>query len=364
MTFPAKARSAQLTRFYHRAMQLESAEPVISFWCYVFLAERLLASELTRNDADCRRFMSGMFDRIDHLKASLVPDPAIEDESVAFDTVLAFALTTFERADEAMRAKQSSLQTVDTFQAAAVFFEVLQAFGALSDEVAARVKYAKFHALRIAKAVKAGRDPNDYEVVEPRAVMAIAAPGHADHGRVPAAQGLVEETERAQDSEGEAEEGKGDGELDSERHMTDEHASLTPAAAPIDMDPTPQSRHHHHHHHPPPPSSHHAPSPSASPLPFSAPTPALAPAPAPSRPVSAFGASVVDDEDSAQVAVPVPAAVPAAAPAVVAAAVADEAAIADATKHARWAISALTFDDVPTAVGHLQAALDRLGAGR
>lgn len=33
-----------------------------------------------------------------------------------------------------------------------------------------------------------------------------------------------------------------------------------------------------------------------------------------------------------------------------------------AQKHARWAISALTFEDVPTAIEELRSALETLGA--
>jgi len=40
----------------------------------------------------------------------------------------------------------------------------------------------------------------------------------------------------------------------------------------------------------------------------------------------------------------------------------DEAAMVGAQKHAKWAISALNFEDVPTAVRELRKALELLGA--
>ena len=40
----------------------------------------------------------------------------------------------------------------------------------------------------------------------------------------------------------------------------------------------------------------------------------------------------------------------------------DDASISKAEKHAKWAISALNFDDVPTAVKELRNALETLGA--
>lgn len=40
---------------------------------------------------------------------------------------------------------------------------------------------------------------------------------------------------------------------------------------------------------------------------------------------------------------------------------ADDQAITQAQKHARWAVSALSFDDVPTAIKELKNALRQLG---
>lgn len=41
---------------------------------------------------------------------------------------------------------------------------------------------------------------------------------------------------------------------------------------------------------------------------------------------------------------------------------ANDQAIAQAQKHAKWAVSALSFDDVPTAIKELRIALRQLGA--
>jgi len=56
------------------------------------------------------------------------------------------------------------------------------------------------------------------------------------------------------------------------------------------------------------------------------------------------------------------AAQPAPAPAPAADVVVDEEAVVKAQKHARWAISALNFEDVPTAIKELRSALETLGA--
>lgn len=71
-----------------------------------------------------------------------------------------FGHETFSRADNAVRANKASKQTADTFQASATFLDLLQIWGAVDPEITAKVKFAKYHALRIAKAIRAGEDPN------------------------------------------------------------------------------------------------------------------------------------------------------------------------------------------------------------
>lgn len=59
-------------------------------------------------------------------------------------------------------------QTADTLHAAATFLELCQIWGILEPELASKIKFAKYHAVRIAKAIKAGEDPNlSNPVVEP-----------------------------------------------------------------------------------------------------------------------------------------------------------------------------------------------------
>lgn len=71
-----------------------------------------------------------------------------------------FGLDTFARAENAVKADKASRQTADTYQASATFLELLAIWGALEPEITQKIKYAKFHALRIAKALRAGEDPN------------------------------------------------------------------------------------------------------------------------------------------------------------------------------------------------------------
>lgn len=54
-----------------------------------------------------------------------------------------------------------SRQTADTFQAAATFFELVNIWGPPDAETLAKIKYSKWNALRIVRALKEGKDPNE-----------------------------------------------------------------------------------------------------------------------------------------------------------------------------------------------------------
>lgn len=99
-------------------------------------------------------------DKLEQYKAQHADESAVVDDMVGKAYVEQFGLETFERADNAVKADKATRQTADTYQAAATFLDLLQIWGPLEPEAAAKVKYAKYHALRIAKALKAGEDPN------------------------------------------------------------------------------------------------------------------------------------------------------------------------------------------------------------
>ena len=101
-------------------------------------------------------------DKSDHdqFKAQHADETAVTDDIAGKAYVEQFGLETFERADNAVRANKASRQTADTFQAAATFLDLLAIWGAIDPEITSKIKYGKYHALRIAKALKAGENPN------------------------------------------------------------------------------------------------------------------------------------------------------------------------------------------------------------
>lgn len=99
-------------------------------------------------------------DKMETYKSENATNDAVVDDIAAKAYIENFALETFNRADEAQRANKVTKQTADTFQASVTFMDLLSIWSPLEPEFAAKSKFAKFHALRIARAFKAGEDPN------------------------------------------------------------------------------------------------------------------------------------------------------------------------------------------------------------
>lgn len=94
------------------------------------------------------------------MKIEHVQDDAVIDDAAGKAYVEQFGLETFLRAERTIQQNKASRQTVDTLQAASTFLELLHIWGPLAPEIASKIKFAKYHAVRIAKALKAGEDPN------------------------------------------------------------------------------------------------------------------------------------------------------------------------------------------------------------
>ena len=157
---PPALKAADIARFAQRAGQVEKAKPVVAYWCNYWIVEQILTKQLHKADADCMSYTMTLMDKLEQTKSDFSDNDAIMDDLAGQAYIEQFSQETFQRADNAMKAKKASRQTADTFQAAATFFDLCQIWGPLDAETASKIKFAKYHALRIAKAIKANVDPN------------------------------------------------------------------------------------------------------------------------------------------------------------------------------------------------------------
>ena len=157
---PPALKAADIARFAQRAGQVEKAKPVVAYWCNYWIVEQILSKQLHKADADCMSYTMTLMDKLEQTKSDFSDNDAIMDDMAGQAYIENFGQETFLRADNAMKANRASRQTADTFQAAATFLDLCQIWGPLEAEVASKIKFAKYHALRIAKAIKANVDPN------------------------------------------------------------------------------------------------------------------------------------------------------------------------------------------------------------
>ena len=119
-----------------------------------------MLKQLHTADSECSTYAVQLMDKLENEKAQNATNDAVVDDVAAKAYIENFALETFKRAEDAQRNDKVSIQTADTFQAASTFLDLLNIWGELDQEAAAKSKFAKYHAMRILKAVKAGEDPN------------------------------------------------------------------------------------------------------------------------------------------------------------------------------------------------------------
>ena len=207
---PPALKAADIARFAQRAGQVEKAKPVVAYWCNYWIVEQILTKQLHKADADCMSYTMTLMDKLEQTKSDFSDNDAIMDDLAGQAYIEQFGQETFQRADNAMKAKKASRQTADTFQAAATFLDLCQIWGPLDAETASKIKFAKYHALRIAKAIKANVDPNlsnpSPEPEQPRldpndpdiqTVNGLGASSHSqDASRQPSVENIPDEHDR------------------------------------------------------------------------------------------------------------------------------------------------------------------------
>ncbi|KAH6577687.1 hypothetical protein BASA60_003884 [Batrachochytrium salamandrivorans] len=143
--------------FLQRGQELREREPIIAYYCNYYSAK--LAIEKGATSKESQIFLLNLLDALEQDKVNLAGNEAIGNDVVGYAHVENFALRIFINADNEDRAGRASKKTAKTFLAASIFLELLKTFGALDSEVQQKIRYAKFKAADIIKALKEGRVP-------------------------------------------------------------------------------------------------------------------------------------------------------------------------------------------------------------
>ncbi|PWN53156.1 DUF605-domain-containing protein [Violaceomyces palustris] len=147
----------QIAPFLQRANELRTADPVMAYWCSYYAAQQGISSGLDSKQS--KLFLLDLMDSLEAQKAKLSSNDAVTDDAASCAYVENFALKVFVGADNEDRAAKATKATARKFIAASNFIELLKVFGQLEPEMAEKLKYAKWKAADIAKALREGRTP-------------------------------------------------------------------------------------------------------------------------------------------------------------------------------------------------------------
>ncbi|KAM7216570.1 vacuolar protein sorting-associated protein vts1 [Rhypophila decipiens] len=400
-SIPAALKQADINiwKCATKAAQLQQVKPIIAYWCEYWVVNQILAKSLHNTDQEVLAYTMNLMDKLEQTKKEYAHEDAILDDIAGQAYVEQFAQETLDRAERVVKANKVTQQTATTFDAAATFFHLVNIWGQPDQETQQKIKYAKWNAARIAKALKEGKDPNESnpkheepQVQQPALDpndpevqgLSGAGPRHVTVEEVPDAD-LPRDAAGVSLPQSPASGGPSavsDGELNLPgvpTQLTDpaprqDYFNSASLPSPIDsaapsfpsaptewshtqsgpvIPPPPTTQWSPPPNNPPPPAQ-WAPPPTFAPSPYQ--TPAVASPPV-NPPTSSYYTNMTPTANTAHHSAPPPATYVPVVPAHV-----DEAAMVSAQKHAKWAISALNFEDVPTAVKELRAALKLLGA--
>ncbi|KAM3465095.1 hypothetical protein BB8028_0003g09700 [Beauveria bassiana] len=359
---PAAFKIPEISRFINRANQLRAVKPAIAYWCEYHAVNQIVGKSLHTTDDECFNFTRTLIERLEATKAERADDDAITDNTAGQAYVEMFAQETFDRAERTMRANRVTRQTADTFDAAATFFDLTREWGTPEPETLQKIKFAKWNAARILKAIRQGDDPNESNPKAPEPEPEDPAEVELDPATHGASTSLQPSARQAS-----VEDVPDEGDLlPSVPHTmataTDAGGfppvapAVTTSEPPFVPSPSVTSPHSSRPQVPPQPSPQ---------IPTKITTENIpSPEPLPTQPREAATPMVPPPVASAPAPIPSPAPAPAAAPASAYTTTTNihHKDLNQAQKHAKWAISALNFDDVPTAVKELRNALAMLGA--
>ncbi|KAI8929796.1 Vta1 like-domain-containing protein [Entophlyctis helioformis] len=327
--------------YLQRAKELQTREPIVAYYCNYYAAKQAIEKGSTSKDS--QMFLLSLLDALEQDKKNLAGNEAIANDVVGYAHIENFALKVFINADNEDRNGMASKKTAKTFLAASIFLELLKTFGELDPEIQQKIKYAKFKAADIIKALKEGRtptpgppggDPADQTNVG--AAAASSAPGpmspmqtqQLEDPSIPIDPRFLPATAAAQTPLAQPHLEPGFNQQ-HQQHQQPPAAALDSGPSSLEM-PTPPV------HFPPPGHYANLPHLRQPPVPqYGHPI-----APPPSVPVYSpsapdYGNPAAIDERALQV-------------------------MTQAQKHAKFAVSALQYEDVPTAIDNLQKALAML----
>ncbi|KND01035.1 uncharacterized protein SPPG_04128 [Spizellomyces punctatus DAOM BR117] len=143
--------------YLQRAQELQTKEPIVAYYCKYYAAK--LAIDKGGKSKEAQLFLLGLMDELEQDRKNISGNEAVTNDVVGYAHIENFALRIFTNADNEDRQGRASKKTAKTFLASSIFLELLKVFGEIDTEVQDKIRYAKFKAADIIKALREGRTP-------------------------------------------------------------------------------------------------------------------------------------------------------------------------------------------------------------
>lgn len=163
-----------------RAKEVRAADPIVSYFCRYLAVKRVLETKLHNSDPKVADFVTDVLTELEQMNktdAVLQSDQAksiLADNDASKQYVLKFATSVLDNAVGQTETLAVTRATASAFAAAAVFLDLESVWQPPSAATVEKIRFAKYQAARILRAIRNGQDPNEIFRTEQDAALAEA----------------------------------------------------------------------------------------------------------------------------------------------------------------------------------------------
>jgi len=165
------------------ALEHDSKDPVISYWCRLYALQTALA--LDKSSKDAKTFLVSLMDWLEKQKNNLKDNDMITNETAAQAHIENYAVKLFNFADGMDRQANYNKNIVKLFFTAGLLMDVLSVFGDVSEEITNTQKYAKWKATYIHNCMKNGETPTPGPPVTESGQIGFNIPNQSEDNQQP-----------------------------------------------------------------------------------------------------------------------------------------------------------------------------------
>ncbi|KAJ2394391.1 hypothetical protein GGI23_004705 [Coemansia sp. RSA 2559] len=148
----------EILPFIQRAHEVAKVDPVVSYFCKYYAVRRAIGK--SSREEESQAYLARLMDQLELEKGQLEGHESMKDDETASAHCSLFALRIFLKADAEDREGRAGKATARNFIVASQFLQIVTSFGdPLPEGISEKIKYAKWRAAEILKAIREGRPP-------------------------------------------------------------------------------------------------------------------------------------------------------------------------------------------------------------